>query len=581
VQELQDLLQQNMRTLDAARLALDDMVHSYPAYASKELDTVASAIGSEDSVLGDRDSVVSSTRFAFDDICFTSKPYRQTVARVLGKKASKKTSGKASVSVPVPPDLPSVKEAEAVTASEPRDRTANPVPPTGVSAEEYEAVVAKLREAEALIQQLQERMRQSAPFKAKETEQPATLPAGERVPLAEDAGEEAPEPAAKSDGKGPSIPKVSYAVPDDEASTTIISGNTKVSRPSQKSLLIEYFEGGKPQGTENSGTLKPSVRVRVTPSGIKHMQNGQHTSSSTVRRKRRYPKRERRTPSPVPEDEDQPLHEPAAANTVSESAISSIPPSSFLDGPEPPSTVRQSRDPAEPAGVRPVPGALCEEAKKPLRMTARELREKARGDDLHSEIRHQEKLLARKERSYHRSGHRRLSTGGLTLYDAVEEEERWSEWPSRAVKVPREKERRNGKQRREEGIEELEELYERIERLENQWLEDERLLKEQREIRERLRNNRVSPKSQPLPTAPSPRADDDPAWRPSIEKIKETVRALEQVDELAGEAERLDALYRSQGSTSSLTSRSTPGTDDEPPQDASWPRLRPKKWNNH
>ncbi len=83
---MQELMQQNMATLDLARLGLDDMVPSYPAYTADDWDTGASAVASDASVLGDRESVLSNTRFAFDTICFDSKAYRHTVARVSAKK---------------------------------------------------------------------------------------------------------------------------------------------------------------------------------------------------------------------------------------------------------------------------------------------------------------------------------------------------------------------------------------------------------------------------------------------------------------------------------------------------------------
>ncbi|KAK4041204.1 hypothetical protein C8A01DRAFT_34722 [Parachaetomium inaequale] len=158
VQEMQELLQHNMRTLDITRLGLDDMIPSYPACTAKELDSMASAIGSEDSVFGDRDSVISSTRFAFDDICFDSKPYRHTVARVSTKKP-KQIRRKAVAASPSLPLLP-VKETESEADSELPGEAPTPTSPMGVTPQEHEAVVMKLREAEALIRALQQRMPQ-------------------------------------------------------------------------------------------------------------------------------------------------------------------------------------------------------------------------------------------------------------------------------------------------------------------------------------------------------------------------------------------------------------------------------------
>ena len=61
--------------------------------------------------------------------------------------------------------------------------------------------------------------------------------------------------------------KTSYSVPEDGSPVTITTAKRdsllRGSHPSQTSLLIEYFEGGKPDGKVRS---RPSVRVRVTPS---------------------------------------------------------------------------------------------------------------------------------------------------------------------------------------------------------------------------------------------------------------------------------------------------------------------------
>ncbi|KAH6637309.1 hypothetical protein F5144DRAFT_620328 [Chaetomium tenue] len=163
VQEMQELLQQNMRTLDIARLGLDDMVHSYPAYTAKDLDSTASGIDSGNSMLGDRDSVVSNTRFNFDDICFDSKPYRHTVARVAAKNRShyKRRDADALSS---PPLLLATRETEAEAGTTTHE-VPTPIHLTGVPPEEHQAVLMKLREAEALIRTLQGR-----------TKQPGTMP---------------------------------------------------------------------------------------------------------------------------------------------------------------------------------------------------------------------------------------------------------------------------------------------------------------------------------------------------------------------------------------------------------------------
>ncbi|OCK86848.1 uncharacterized protein K441DRAFT_597464 [Cenococcum geophilum 1.58] len=61
--------------------------------------------------------------------------------------------------------------------------------------------------------------------------------------------------------------KTSYSVPEDGSPVTITTAKRdsllRGSHPSQTSLLIEYFEGGKSDGKVRS---RPSVRVRVTPS---------------------------------------------------------------------------------------------------------------------------------------------------------------------------------------------------------------------------------------------------------------------------------------------------------------------------
>ena len=142
-----------------ARLGLDDMVPSYPAYTVKDLDSTASGIESGDSILGDRESVVSNTRFIFDDICFDSKPYRHTVARVSAKKRNHHKRRDPGAS-PGSPALPATRETAAQADIAMSRKTPTPIPLTGVPAEEHEAVLMKLREAEALIRTLQGRTHQ-------------------------------------------------------------------------------------------------------------------------------------------------------------------------------------------------------------------------------------------------------------------------------------------------------------------------------------------------------------------------------------------------------------------------------------
>ncbi|OIW27814.1 hypothetical protein CONLIGDRAFT_451610 [Coniochaeta ligniaria NRRL 30616] len=156
VQQMHDLLQQNRATLDIARRGLEDMVPSYPAYKDKDFDSVASELASDDSVLGDRDSGISHTRFPFDEICFGSKAYQRAVARVSSKKTHQLRT---KASMPVRESyIPSVAESEAETESESSGETATPSAPTVVESAIHEAVCLKLQEAEARIRALEERI---------------------------------------------------------------------------------------------------------------------------------------------------------------------------------------------------------------------------------------------------------------------------------------------------------------------------------------------------------------------------------------------------------------------------------------
>ncbi|KAF1809784.1 hypothetical protein P152DRAFT_451732 [Eremomyces bilateralis CBS 781.70] len=70
--------------------------------------------------------------------------------------------------------------------------------------------------------------------------------------------------------------KTSYSIPEDGSPVTITTkkrrdSDAKGSHNSQTSLLIEYFEASKTEGKE---TRRPSVRVRVTPSGRKSKRDG-------------------------------------------------------------------------------------------------------------------------------------------------------------------------------------------------------------------------------------------------------------------------------------------------------------------
>jgi len=74
-----------------------------------------------------------------------------------------------------------------------------------------------------------------------------------------------------TDVSRPGDDKSSYSLPEDGTPVTIRPGHRQ-SR-SQTSLLIEYFEGGKPSTSGSGEQRKPSVRVRLTPSS-KHKSRG-------------------------------------------------------------------------------------------------------------------------------------------------------------------------------------------------------------------------------------------------------------------------------------------------------------------
>ncbi|KAH6891366.1 hypothetical protein B0T10DRAFT_560611 [Thelonectria olida] len=67
-----------------------------------------------------------------------------------------------------------------------------------------------------------------------------------------------------ADAFNPGDAKSSYSIPEDGTPVTIPTRGHKANR-SQTSLLIEYFEGGKPSSGPG-GERRPSVRVRLTPS---------------------------------------------------------------------------------------------------------------------------------------------------------------------------------------------------------------------------------------------------------------------------------------------------------------------------
>lgn len=103
----------------------------------------------------------------------------------------------------------------------------------------------------------------------------------------------------------PADDKSSYSLPEDGSPVTIKTRGHKPNR-SQTSLLIEYFEGGKPSTSPTTtGDRRPSVRVRLTPSKNRktdHIKITEtkssrirKTSSLTRRQERAYPL----TPTPL------------------------------------------------------------------------------------------------------------------------------------------------------------------------------------------------------------------------------------------------------------------------------------------
>jgi hypothetical protein len=90
--------------------------------------------------------------------------------------------------------------------------------------------------------------------------------------------------------------KSTYSIPDDGSPVTINTTKRESTLhkkfPSQTSLLIEYFEGGKSEGKPNS---RPSVRVRVTPSSRKNKSaKADHVQITQTSRNARKPSYTRR-----------------------------------------------------------------------------------------------------------------------------------------------------------------------------------------------------------------------------------------------------------------------------------------------
>ncbi|KAK0614506.1 hypothetical protein B0T14DRAFT_486798 [Immersiella caudata] len=147
MQEMHELMERNQATLNLAGLGLEGMLHSYSGYAAGDLNAMPSEIGSVDGILGDRDSVLSDSGFAFDSVCVGSKAYRRTVARTLDERGA---------GMPEEPALPDIEEDEEEVGDKSEIGssvdTAVPVPVQGfVEIGVHEAVCARLRDAEARI----------------------------------------------------------------------------------------------------------------------------------------------------------------------------------------------------------------------------------------------------------------------------------------------------------------------------------------------------------------------------------------------------------------------------------------------
>lgn len=265
VQEMQDLLHRNRGILDIDRLGLHDMVPSYPAYTSRELDSVASEIGSEDSLLGDRESTVSNTQFSFDDILFSSKAYRQSVARSSAKKSTQQKK-KLAACPPVSPTLPSIMEAVTeVDKSETFTRS-------GVTSEEHEAVVLKLREAEARIRTLQKQLGRPVPHPANRQPaspgQPSTgLDEEEMGPLMARVANigfiDQVQPLADANDGPKAVSQSDHPRPKHrgKGKTVWTADPGSILTRRDVDLLVEYFEGGRRD--ENGDAPKPSERFKL------------------------------------------------------------------------------------------------------------------------------------------------------------------------------------------------------------------------------------------------------------------------------------------------------------------------------
>ncbi|KAF2119373.1 hypothetical protein BDV96DRAFT_596107 [Lophiotrema nucula] len=117
--------------------------------------------------------------------------------------------------------------------------------------------------------------------------------------------------------------KTSYSIPEDGSPVTINTAKSSLHKkhPSQTSLLIEYFEGGKGDGKVHS---RPSVRVRVTPSSRKNKTANDHLQITRESRTTRKPSYTRRI-SLGSKPRDEVVHTTDASYSEG-SNVSSIPP---------------------------------------------------------------------------------------------------------------------------------------------------------------------------------------------------------------------------------------------------------------
>ncbi|KAF1972752.1 hypothetical protein BU23DRAFT_157324 [Bimuria novae-zelandiae CBS 107.79] len=122
--------------------------------------------------------------------------------------------------------------------------------------------------------------------------------------------------------------KTSYSIPEDGTPVTINTikreGGLHKKYPSQTSLLIEYFEGGKVEGKVHT---RPSVRVRVTPSSRKNKSStaNDHLQITQTTRNTRKPLYTRRV-SLGSKPRDELIYHNTDVSYSDGSNVSSVPP---------------------------------------------------------------------------------------------------------------------------------------------------------------------------------------------------------------------------------------------------------------